>query len=201
MAAGVYHLRAGTACEQAAPAPICLYAEKILPICRKSGSQFRINSNICAKITLRKIGKGEPMKPQQAVLRETKHIALGTAVLAALMLAVFAVIGRFSVNTLLAALYGCALAVANFFFLGMTVQKIAETANADDPDQVKLAKLRMRQSYTLRMLLGAGLLILALAVLKLDWIACFLPLLFPRVTIFAMNLRGRVRSVKGSDIK
>ena len=118
------------------------------------------------------------------------------------MLIVFAVIGRFSLNVLFGGLYGSALAVANFFFLGLTVQRIAESAQTKseevDPDAVKLAKLKMRQSYLLRMLLGAGLLIVALAVLKLNWIACVCPLIFPRITISVMNAIHRVRSVKGS---
>ena len=109
------------------------------------------------------------MKPQEAVVKETGHIAIGTLILTAVMLIVFAVIGRFNLNVLFGGLYGSALAVANFFFLGLTVQRIAESAQTKseevDPDAVKLAKLKMRQSYMLRMLLGAGLLIVALAVL------------------------------------
>ena len=142
------------------------------------------------------------MKPQEAVVKETGHIAIGTLILTAVMLIVFAVIGRFNLNVLLGGLYGSVLAVANFFFLGLTVQRIAESAQTGseevDPDAVKLAKLKMRQSYMLRMLLGAGLLIVALAVLKLNWIACVCPLIFPRITISAMDVFKRVRSVKGS---
>ena len=142
------------------------------------------------------------MKPQEAVVKETGHIAIGTLILTAVMLAVFAIIGRFNLNVLFGGLYGCALAVANFFFLGLTVQRIAESAQTGreevEPDAVKLAKLKMRQSYMLRMLLGAGLLIVGIAVLKLNWIACFLPLIYPRITIMAMDVFKRVRSVKGS---
>ena len=142
------------------------------------------------------------MKPQEAVVKETGHIAIGTLILTAVMLAVFAIIGRFNLNVLFGGLYGCSLAVANFFFLGLTVQHIAESAQTGseevEPDAVKLAKLKMRQSYMLRMLLGAGLLIVALAVLKLNWIACVCPLIFPRITISVMNAINRVRSVKGS---
>lgn len=141
------------------------------------------------------------MKPQEAVLRETKHIALGTLILTAAMLAVFAALGRFAWSVLFGALYGGALAVLNFFLLGMTVQRIAE-AGGGDADAVKLAKLRMRRSYSLRLLLEAGLLILAITVFQFNWIACFCPLVFPRIIILVMHLRGSVRSVKGSgDIK
>lgn len=143
------------------------------------------------------------MKPQEAVKRETGHIAIGTLAMTALMLIVFAAIGRFEARVLLGALYGCALAVANFFLLGMTVQRIAESAKKQqseeaDPDEVKLAKLRMRRSYSLRMLAGAGLLVLGIAVFKLNWIACVCPLIFPRIVIAAMDVFKRVRSVKGS---
>lgn len=138
------------------------------------------------------------MKPQPAVLKETKHIALGTLILSAVMLAVFALTGQFDFNVLWGALYGSALAVANFFLLGMTVQRIAETAQGNSENEVKLAKLRMHRSYLMRMLVGAGLLILAIAVLKLNWIACCVPLVFPRVVIFVMHIRGSVRSVKGN---
>lgn len=142
------------------------------------------------------------MKPQEAVIKETKHIAIGTLILSAAMLAVFALAGRFEMMVLLGALYGCALAVGNFFLLGLTVQRVAESASGDDPDQVKLAKLRMRRSYTLRLLAEAGLLILGISVFKLNWIACFCPLVFPRIIILVLNLKGTVRSVKGSgDIK
>ena len=41
------------------------------------------------------------MKPQEAVVRETKHIALGTLILALVMLAVFALTGNFSLAVLL----------------------------------------------------------------------------------------------------
>ncbi len=138
------------------------------------------------------------MRPQAAVIKETKHIALGTLVLSAAMVIVFAVIGHFNFEVLAGALYGSALAIGNFFFLGMTVQRIAESAQGDSPDEIKLAKLRMHRSYLLRMLVGAGLLILGIAVLKLNWIACCCPLVFPRLAILVIHLRGSVRSVKGN---
>ena len=141
------------------------------------------------------------MKPQREIIRQTRNIALGIAVMDAIMLIVFALIGCLDGKAVLGALYGSVLAVANFFFLGMTVQKIAETANVEDADEIKLAKLRMRRSYMLRMLALVVLLILALEVFKLNWIACFLPLLFGRISIFIANAGSKVKSVKGSDIK
>ena len=80
----------------------------------------------------------------------------------------------------------------------MTVQRIAETARGDSQDEVKLARLRMHRSYLLRMLAGAGLLILCIAVLKFNWIASCCPLIFPRLVIFAIHIRGGLHSVRGN---
>ncbi len=141
------------------------------------------------------------MKPQQAVRRETRKVALGTLVLTAVMLAVFALAGHFDLRALLSALYGDLLAVGNFYLLGRTVQRIAETPDAQSVEQVNLAKLRMRRSYTLRMVGGAALLVLGIAALKLNWIACMVPLVFPQIAILAANWLGSRRVKGGSDMK
>ena len=87
------------------------------------------------------------MKPQQAVVQETKHIALGTAVLCAIMLLIFLVLGKFHWTVLTGALLGFTVAVGNFFVLGLSVQKAAAK-----PDK---AKQIMQLSYSMRMLVMA----------------------------------------------
>lgn len=141
------------------------------------------------------------MKPQQAVIKETKHIAAGTLIMAAAMLLIFAVVGKFRLNVLLGALYGSFLAIANFFALGMTVQKIAETNDPESEESKKYAKLSMQRSYTLRVVIGGALLVLGVTVFKLNWIACFCPLIFPQLTITGMNIAKRLGTVKERDIK
>lgn len=137
------------------------------------------------------------MEPKQAVVRETGYIALGTAALGALMLVLFAAAGYFDWRVLLGAAYGSVLAVGNFYFLGMTVRKIAETVDARDAEGIKHAAQRMRKSYMLRMAAGAGLLVLALGIFRLNWIACLAPLLFPRMTIFFVDLHSRIKRTRG----
>ncbi len=141
------------------------------------------------------------MKAQDAVSREVKRVALGTLALAAVMLIVFVAVGRMEARVLLGALYGCALAVGNFALLALTVRKIADDAGAVDDDATKLAKMRIQKSYSTRMLAGAVLLVVGVAVLKLNWLACCLPLVFPRIVILLKGLLDRAHRVKGSDMK
>lgn len=124
------------------------------------------------------------MKIAPAVKKETGHIALGTAVGVAIMLVVFAVLGRFDAGVAVSGILGGALAVANFFLLGLTVQKIA---NGEPEDR---ARKWMQFSYNMRMLLMVVWLIVALAVPFFNWIAALVPLLMPRLTIAVMQATG-----------
>ncbi len=124
------------------------------------------------------------MKIAPAVKKETGHIALGTALGVAIMLVVFAVLGRFDAGVAVSGILGGALAVANFFLLGLTVQKIA---NGEPEDR---ARKWMQFSYNMRMLLMVVWLIVALAVPFFNWIAALVPLLMPRLTIAVMQATG-----------
>ena len=62
------------------------------------------------------------MKVQKAVLKETEHIALGVLIAAVIMCIVFALLKKFDYTVVLGALLGTVIAVANFFFLGVTLQ-------------------------------------------------------------------------------
>ena len=101
------------------------------------------------------------MKIAPAVKKETGHIALGTAVGVAVMLVVFAVLGYFSAGVAVSGILGGALAVGNFFLLGLTVQKMADGQPEDR------ARKWMQFSYNMRMLLMVVWLIVALAVRSL----------------------------------
>ena len=140
------------------------------------------------------------MDSAKAVKKEVRRVAVGSAILTAAMLIVFALLGKMDMSVLLGGIYGCLLAVGNFFFLGVTVRRIADTENAADPEQIAQAKLKMRSSYITRTLVTGALLIVGLVVFKFNWIACLLPMIFPRVAILAGQLIA-ARRVKGSEIK
>ena len=141
------------------------------------------------------------MKSQDTVSKEVRRVVLGTSILTALMLLVFVLVGRSGIKVWLGALYGYILANGNFMLLAFTVRKIADSADVVDEDATKAAKLRIQKSYSLRMLLGAVLLVLALWVFKFNWISCFLPLIFPRIIITFKTVSDHRNRVKGSDIK
>ena len=90
-------------------------------------------------------------KPQQSIVKETKRIGVGTVIMLVVMLAVYAVLGKFTVGVLLGGLLGSAYAIFNFFMLGMTLQKAASMT-----DQ-QMAHMKVRSSYSTRMI---GMLIL-----------------------------------------
>ena len=139
----------------------------------------------------------ETMKPQEAVVRETKHIAIGTFAMVAVMILIYAMAGKFSWQVLAGGVYAGAVAVGNFFALGMTVQHAVNGIQGDDENEAKNARAKVRLSYSTRMLAVFGLAV-AIAVLKLDPLASLLPLLFPRITIAAMHIRNRGET-KGSE--
>lgn len=128
-------------------------------------------------------------KPQQSIVKETKRIAVGTTIMLVVMLAVYAVLGKFTVGVLLGGLLGSAYAIFNFFMLGMTLQKAASMT-----DQ-QMAHMKVRSSYSTRMI---GMLILAVVAFALPFvegIPCLIALLFPRATIFVLQVTGQIKDV------
>lgn len=128
-------------------------------------------------------------KPQQSIVKETKRIGAGTVIMLVVMLAVYAVLGKFTVGVLLGGLLGSAYAIFNFFMLGMTLQKAASMT-----DQ-QMAHMKVRSSYSTRMI---GMLILAVVAFALPFvegIPCLIALLFPRATIFVLQVTGQIKDV------
>lgn len=128
-------------------------------------------------------------KPQQSIVKETKRIGVGTVIMLVVMLAAYAVLGKFTVGVLLGGLLGSAYAIFNFFLLGMTLQKAASMT-----DQ-QMAHMKVRSSYSTRMI---GMLILAVVAFALPFvegIPCLIALLFPRATIFVLQVTGQIKDV------
>ncbi len=138
------------------------------------------------------------MKPQKAVVQETRRIAAGTAILCAVMLAVFLVLGRMGWPVALGALIGYALAVGNFFLMAMGVQRVVDGVAPDDPSAVKAAKAKMRASYNVRMIAMVLILGAAIGWLGVNWISAIMPVLFPPLVIKARQLIEN-RKTKGSE--
>ena len=142
------------------------------------------------------------MKVQPAVRQETGKIAIGTAILTVLMIAVFLILRRFDWTVLTGAALGFAAAIGNFFLMALTVQKAADDmkpqpvpeAPAEEEDQdsdakaplseeAKRGKQRIQLSYALRMLGLAVIAILGVTLKCFHPVAVLLPMLFPRIVI------------------
>ena len=127
---------------------------------------------------------------QPAVKQETKNVALYTVVGVVLMWLLFLVLHLampekvpFNYTVILGGLGGGAVAVLNFLWMGLMVQKAA--AKAGDQDAVKTL---VRGSYSQRMLFQMLWVIIAIVAPCFHYVAGILPLLFPGTGIKIMGI-------------
>lgn len=139
------------------------------------------------------------MKLQSASRKEVKRIAVGTCVFDLILIAVLFLLSQFGIGSfhlapiLLGVLGGTVVAVLNFYILCMTIQKAV-----DIPEQ-KQMKAFFQGSYNGRLLLQAGWVVAALLLPGVHTIAAAVPLLFPNLTIFYLQSKGKL--VTPSDRK
>lgn len=159
------------------------------------------------------------MKIDPVVRKETSTIALGVFVLTLIMLAVFAFVKQLDYSVFIGALLGAAVAVANFFLMALSVQKSAEKMNGaviprDEKTgeegeegeenenslspEAKEAKKFIQASYTGRLILLVIFCIIAVNVPFIHTVAFLIPLLFPRLAVFAIQL---IRNKKEEKLK
>ncbi len=115
-------------------------------------------------------------KVDKTVIKETKYIAYFVLVLSVLLEAVFLLIGKWDYRVLLGNLLGAFAAIANFFIMGLSVQK----AVGEDE---KRARSVMKTSQTLRFF---GIFVIAMiGVLApcFNTVSSLVPLFFPRFAI------------------
>lgn len=118
---------------------------------------------------------------QPAIKEETKHVMLYTAVGLVLMWLAFLVLHlcmpekvSFDYRVILGGLGGGTVAVLNFLWMGLMVQKAA--AKAGDQDAVRTL---VKGSYSQRMLFQMLWIIIAIAAPCFHYAAGIIPLLFP----------------------
>ncbi|MBQ8740067.1 MAG: hypothetical protein IJY79_00775 [Clostridia bacterium] len=121
------------------------------------------------------------MKIDKTVIKETKYIASFVIVFSVLMQAVFLIIGKWHYTVLLGNLWGAAVAVGNFFVMGLYVQK-AVSQEEDDAKKTIKASQSMRFA-ALVLLTGIGVVIPFF-----NWITVVVPLVFPSIAIYLRPL-------------
>lgn len=135
------------------------------------------------------------MKLEPESRKQLLRIAGGTAICTAAMWVLFAALHlvgwvRFDYTVVLASLVGAAVAIGNFAGICFVVQKII-----DEPDEKK-RKATLQLSYNSRMLLQAVWVVVAIAAPCFQAFASILPLFFPRITIYYLQITGKYKPLK-----
>lgn len=133
-----------------------------------------------------------PAADPAAVLKTQLPLALTELILSGLMIVVYAFIDKLAKDVCLGALLGTAAALVNH---GVMVLSLLKAERAENPAK---GQLQVRGSYTLRMLVLFGALLLCLKTGHFDPLATLLPLCFMRVAIFISELLVKKKGREGS---
>ena len=121
------------------------------------------------------------MQKNRDVLRQVGGLAVALLVCIAVMLAVYALLGRLDRLVLLGAVFGWILAVGNFLSLSITVSNaLGRAANGGSPQK---AQLEIQTSSVVRPLVLALIYVVLFRAKVCDPVAALLPLLFAQVAI------------------
>lgn len=131
------------------------------------------------------------MKLQSASKKEIKRIALGTLAWDVILLVVLFFlslegIGSFDYKVFIGVAGGSVVAILNFTVMCLTIQK------AVDIEEKKQMKSFIQGSYNGRLLLQAGWIVVAFVVPHIQVVAAAVPLLFPNLTIFYLQAKGKL---------
>ena len=136
------------------------------------------------------------MKLQDAVKKETTLMATGCAVCCAVTHIAFGVLHiflpenvPFDYRVILGAVLGSAVAVGNFFWMAVSVQKVS---GCEDDDR---AKALWRTSFRYRTLIQLAWGLLAILLPFINTVAGIVPLFFPSIVI---KVRGLFPQKEGS---
>lgn len=121
------------------------------------------------------------VKIDKTVIKETKYISYFVIILSVLMQSVFLIISKWDYTVLLGNIYGAAIAVLNFFTMGLYIQK---AVNQDE----KEARQTVKTSQSLRF--AAMVLFIAVGVVIpcFNWITVVFPLIFPNIAVYLRPL-------------
>lgn len=117
------------------------------------------------------------MNSRKYVYQETARVAIGQVICVAIMLGIFALLGKFDRAVLLGGIFGGLLAILNFFFMAVGATLAADKA---EQQNVKGGQATIQTSYLVRMVL---LFVIEFALVKsglCNVITAVLPLVFTR---------------------
>ena len=137
------------------------------------------------------------MEVQEAVKKETSFILLGTAAACVVVIIGFFIMHQvvpsyapFDYTVFIGAIGGLIVAVGNFFWMGLTVQKIAGMSE-DEEDR---ARSTMAVSLRYRTLMQLVWVVIAVFVPAINLVSGIIPLFIPSALI---KIRGIISARKG----
>ncbi len=116
------------------------------------------------------------IKPDKTICRETKYITFWVLILSVLMESIFLILQKWDYTVLLGNLLSGSVAVLNFFFMGITIQKslTKEPANAKKNIQVSQSV----RNLTMFLAVAIGVLLP-----YFNTVTVIIPIFFPRIAI------------------
>ncbi len=115
--------------------------------------------------------------------REIVRMCIGVSILSVLMIAGFAVFGRFDTSVLYGAILGTAVTLLNYFLLALSVSHVVNKKDKSN------AKLFMSVSYLLRIIFIAVAVAVAIRFPFFNAITVILPFVFERIVIMIIHMR------------
>ena len=126
-------------------------------------------------------------KIDATVIKETGYIALWVLVLSALTQSVFLVIGKWDYTVLLGNILSGAVAILNFFLMGITVQRALEKSEDDAKKSIKVSQLYRFLFLVVVVIIGVVLPCFS------TW-TVIIPIFFPRIAILFRPLFDKRKS-------
>ena len=126
-------------------------------------------------------------KIDATVIKETGYIACWVLVLSALTQSIFLVIGKWDYTVLLGNILSGAVAILNFFLMGITVQKALEKSEEDAKKSIKVSQLYRFLFLIIAVIIGVVLPCFSI------W-TVIIPMFFPRIAIIFRPLFDKRKS-------
>ena len=132
------------------------------------------------------------MKLQTASKKEVKRIAVGTLAFDGILIGALFLLSQFGIGTFDYRVFtgvagGTVVAVLNFAIMCLTIQKATNLT-----DDQKTMKAFIQGSYNGRLMLQAGWIVASFIISHINVIAAAAPLLFPTMTIFYLQSKGKL---------
>jgi len=116
------------------------------------------------------------IKADKTVRKETKYIGLWCGVLSIILQGVFIILNKWDYTVLLGNLLSFAVAVLNFYFMGLSVQKALAAGESDAPKIMKASQ--SLRNMAMFLICGAGVLLP-----YFNTVAVLVPIFFPRIAV------------------